>query len=122
MIKSIGLSWILVDDLEESVKYYSEIMGFKIVRFDAEAGWAELSGSINEKRIGLCLKSFYEVIHPGKNAIISLNVEDIFKAKADLMQKGVKMLGEVIAYDNLKLQTFFDLDDNCLQLVQLVRT
>jgi predicted enzyme related to lactoylglutathione lyase len=119
MIKSIGLSWILVDDLQESVRFYSEIVGLKIMHFDEASGWAELSGSEDGRRFGIGQKSYYEEIHPGKNAIISLPVEDISKVKADLMKKGVKMLGDIIDYDGLKLQTFIDLDDNCFQLIQL---
>lgn len=118
MIKSIGISWILVDDLQASLQFYSETLRLKIVRVDETAGWAELSGNDEKQRLGIGQKSHYREIHPGKNAIVSLPVDDIFKAKADLITRGVKMLGDVMDYDGLKLQTFIDLDGNFFQLIQ----
>lgn len=121
-IKSIGLSWVLVDDLKESVKFYTEVVGFTLVRFDETEGWAELSGSDGGTRLGLGQKSDYVDIHPGQNAIVSLPVDDILTVKADLMKKGVQMLGEIIDFPGLlKLQTFIDLDGNCFQLIQLTQ-
>jgi predicted enzyme related to lactoylglutathione lyase len=119
-VKSIGLAWILVDDLKEAVKFYTEVLGLKLTKLDEESGWAELSGHEGGGRLGIGLKSRYEQIHPGKNAIISLPVEDIDKAKSELIQKGLEMVGETIEFpDFLKLQTVIDPDGNHFQLIQL---
>ena len=122
-IKNIGLAWIVVKDLKSAVKFYTEVVGLKLNEVHEQFGWAELSGHDgNGARLGIAQQSDMENIKAGQNAVVTLTVQDIAKAKKDLSKKGAKMIGDVLEIPRqVKLQTLVDHDGNHLQLVEVLR-
>ena len=119
MVKGIQLAWIVVKDLKQSLKFYTEVVGLKLHEMNEQYGWAELSGKEDGMRLGIAQKSDYEVIQPGQNAVVTLTVEDLEKTREMMVAKGVKMIGEVLEIPgHVKMQTIVDLDNNHFQLVQ----
>lgn len=120
-IKSINLAWIVVKDLKAAVKFYTQNVGLKLHEIDEKYGWAELSGQDGGTRLGIAQKSDQEIIQPGQNAVITLTVADLIKAKTDLSKKGVKMNGDILEIPGqVKLQMALDQDGNHFQLVEVL--
>lgn len=118
-IKSINLAWIVVKDLKSALKFYTESVGLKLIELHEHYGWAELSGTENGTRLGIVQQSDREPIKPGQNAIVTLTVENLTDAIAELSKKGVKMQGEVLEIPGIvKLQMIVDADNNHFQLVE----
>lgn len=120
-IQSIDLAWIVVKDLKSAIKFYTEIVGLKLHELHEQCGWAELSGHNGGARLGIAQKSDYEPLQPGQNAVITLTVPNIAQTIAELSQKKVKMIGEVLEVPGqVKLQTAIDEDGNHFQLVEVL--
>lgn len=119
-IQKISLSWIVVKDIKKAIKFYTDVVGLKLNEYHEEFGWAELSGHDDKcVTLGIAQQSDMEVIKAGQNAVVTLTVKDINKAKADLSKKGAKMIGELLEIPgHVKLQTMIDQDGNHLQLVE----
>ena len=118
-IQGIHLAWIVVKDLKKAIQYYTETVGLKLHTLDEKFGWAELSGHNGGAALGIAQKNDQESIQPGQNAIITLTVEDIQKARDDLGKKGATLQGEIIDIPGIvKLQMVVDQDGNHFQLVQ----
>jgi catechol 2,3-dioxygenase-like lactoylglutathione lyase family enzyme len=47
-VKEIWLCWIVVKEIKAAVRYYTDIVGLKLVEFNDEYGWAELAGQKGE--------------------------------------------------------------------------
>lgn len=122
MKKTIGisLSWIVVKDIEAAIKFYTETVGLKLREFAPEYGWAELSGP-EGSILGLARENMEQNAKAGTNAVITVTVDNIDKARDEFLKKGVSLLGEVIEVPgHVKMQTFQDKDGNTLQLVELI--
>ena len=39
-LKSMDLAWIVVNDLQKAIKFYTETVGLKLVEFHEEFEWA----------------------------------------------------------------------------------
>lgn len=124
-IKSFGLAWVVVSDLKKAKKFFKETLGLKVDTEDDTFGWMECSGSEKEGAvIGIAQHNEHATeeecpVVPGGNAVITLSVEDIVKARKELQQKGVRLVGEIIEVPgHVKMQTFADPDGNIYQLVQ----
>ncbi len=112
------LSWIVVKDLQESIVFYTEVVGLTLLEEALEYGWAELSGP-EGCRLGIAQESDDESVKAGSNAIIAITVDDLDKACSSYKDKGAKLLGEVIEIPgHVKMQTFVDTDGNMMQIVQ----
>ena len=105
-----------VRDLENSIAWYREILGFDLLyRMEGEA-WCELKTSVD--RVGLGLSEVEEAGGKG-GATLTFGVEDIEAAKAELDSKGVRQDGPIRDIPGLvRLVTFYDPDDNALMLYQ----
>jgi predicted enzyme related to lactoylglutathione lyase len=122
MVQSIELAWIVVNDINKALKFYTEIVGLKLLEHNKEFGWAELSGHLSGARLGIAQKSEMEVIQPGQNAVVTLTVDDLEATRADLEGKGVKMIGETQEIPGMvKLQMISDEDGNQTQLIQMLK-
>lgn len=120
-VKSINLSWVVVNDLKSAVKFYTASVGLKLMKMNEEYGWAELAGQDGGTRLGIAQKSDAEEILPGQNAVVTLTVADLSKAKADLSKKDVKMKGDILEIPGrVKLQMAIDQDGNHFQLVEVL--
>ncbi len=119
-VQGIQLVWIVVDDLEKSIRFYTDVLGYTILQDSREMGWMELSCG-NDMRLGIAQKNDMDQIPAGSNAIITMTVSDISKAIEEISRKGVKLIGEMIEIPgHVKMQTIQDLDGNKLQLVQML--
>jgi predicted enzyme related to lactoylglutathione lyase len=119
--KKIGLVWIVVKDIKQAVKYYTETVGLKLEEFHQEMNWAELSGPEGGCYLGICTAGEPEMIPAGSNAVITISVDDIDAARASLQKKGAKLLGDVIEVPgHVKMQTVMDSDGNHFQICQLL--
>lgn len=119
MIEKMELAWIVVADINQAVRFYTEIVGLKLLEFNKEYGWAELSGHQGGALLGIAQANDKESVLPGQNAVMTMSVKDIEAAKAELSKKGVTFVGDILEIPcMLKLQLFIDSDGNKLQLVQ----
>lgn len=120
--KSMNLSWIVVKDLKEAIKFYTEVLGLELKTLEEQWGWAELGAPEGTAKLGLAQSSDREPMKPGSNAVVTFKVDDIEAASDDLRSQGVKLEGEVIEVPGeVKLQTFKDASGNTFQLVEMLR-
>lgn len=119
-LKGMQLAWITVSNIQQSIKFYTEVVGLKLDEFNEEFGWAELSGK-EGARLGLAQFNPDFGYKPGSNAILTFTVDDIEKAGAEFLQKHVKPVDEIMEIaGHVKIQTFTDADGNTFQLCQLL--
>jgi predicted enzyme related to lactoylglutathione lyase len=126
-VVGIHMAWVVVDDLEKAVKFYTETLGLSLLQLTKEYGWAELSGP-SGTRLGLAeLNEQSEKwdgasVKPGDNAVVTITVKDIDAASQSYLEKGVRLLGKVMEVPGeVKLQTFQDPYGNVFQLAELLR-
>ena len=118
--KSIDLIWIVVQDLKKAIKFYVETMGLQLMNSSEEHGWAEMKAE-NGARLGIAQYQSQMPLSPGHNAVVTLTVEDLHKARDALLKKGVVCIGEIQEVPgHVRLQLVRDLDGNHLQLVQML--
>ena len=118
-IQDIALAWIVVADLKKAVKYYTQVVGLKLLEHNDEFGWAELAGENGGTRLGIAQQGGHCPMTAGNNAIVTLTVTDLVKAKNELTKKGAKLVGDMQEVPgHVKLQLFEDTDGNKLQLVE----
>ena len=126
MIKNIGLAWISVTDLQQSKKFFTNVLGLQVSSDSAEHGWMELKAEGDSFLLGVAQvqddkKEGCESVLPGQNAIVTMTVDDIVTAKAMLEQKEVKVLGDILEVPgHVKMLLFADQDGNKFQLVQML--
>ncbi len=118
IVEGIKLIWIVVKDLQSSIKFYTEVVGLTLDEQHPEYGWAELSGP-DGSRLGLAQESDEMDFKAGVNAITAITVEDIDVARTSFLEKGAKLIGDIVEVPgHVKMQTFEDNDGNILQIVQ----
>ncbi len=118
-VKSMQLCWIVVANLKQAIKFYTEVLGLKLLSSTEELGWAELQGKDGEGLIGLAQANDHYAIKPGSNAVITFTVEDMEQARLEMQAKGLKLIGEVTEVPgHVKMQDCVDADNNFFQLVQ----
>jgi len=113
--KGTYLSWIVVDDFEESIDFFTNVVGLKLLEKSPEYKWAELRGE-EGAILGIC--GCNEQMKSGKNAVVTFTVDDIDQAKAEMISKGATMIGDIIEVPgHVKMQTFSS-QGNEFQIVQ----
>lgn len=121
-LQSIGLVWIVVNDLKAAIKFYTETVGLKLAELNDQFGWAELEGHEGGTRLGIAqmqLKSEDDV-KPGQNAIMTFTVKSIEKAISEMKEKGVKFIGDMEEIPgHVKMQMVQDADGNRFQMVEV---
>ncbi|MCE5317900.1 MAG: VOC family protein [Parachlamydia sp.] len=118
-VKSSDLSWIVVSDLDKAVRFFTEVVGLKLMTREDSYGWAELSCPDGGTQLGIALAGKENNVKPGQNAIMTFTVGDLVKAKNEMAKKGTKMVGDVLEVPgHVKLQFFNDHDGNLFQLVE----
>ena len=99
-----------VKNLDDSIAWFKDILGFEVNFRVDEAQWAEVSSPTDNVTIGLGVNE--EVNGQGGSTPV-FGVKDIVKARAELEDKGVKFDGETVEIPGMvKLATFFDPDGN----------
>lgn len=101
-----------VADMNRSMDWYKDMLGFTpLYRMD-EMGWCELASPIERVSVGL---SQVEAPEVRGGATLTFSVKDIDTARKQLEDDGVMFDGETITIDGMvRLATFFDPDGNKL--------
>ncbi len=103
-----------VADLDRSIDWYQNILGFSLLYRVDEIGWCELATGVPGVNVGL---SQNEVLKEGGGATNVWGVADIAAAKAHLDAHGIRQDGDVRHIpDMVKLLTFYDPDGNAMML------
>lgn len=106
---------IPVSDLEASIAWYQNVLGFDLLYKLDEYGWCELASSVVKVNVGL---SQVEELQLG-GITLTFGVEDIEAAKAELESKKVKIDGDIVTIEGMvRLLTFYDQDNNALMFYQ----
>jgi catechol 2,3-dioxygenase-like lactoylglutathione lyase family enzyme len=105
-----------VTDLDRSLAWYRDLLGFTLLYRRDDIAWCELATGVERVNVGLSERR--EAGGPG-GATLTFGVEDIAAAKAALDSHGVRQDGDVVEIPGLvRLLTFFDPDDNALMFYQ----
>ena len=121
MTQSFDLAWIVVKDIKEAVKFYTETVGLKLLKLDEEFGWAELQGPSGGAMLGIAQENDKDPIKAGNNACLTFTVKDLEKSRDSFLQKGAKFLGEIMEIPgHVKLLTGVDADGNHFQLAEVL--
>jgi catechol 2,3-dioxygenase-like lactoylglutathione lyase family enzyme len=106
-----------VTDLDRSIAWYQDVLGFELLYKRDEIAWGELSTGVDRVNVGLSERQ--EAGGPG-GATLTFGVTDLEAAKAALDGHGVRQDGDILEIPGLvRLLTFFDPDDNALMFYQL---
>lgn len=110
---SVGLP---VSDIDASIAWYGEVLGFELVYKLDEMGWAEVATAAPGVTVGL---SQVEKVEVGKGSAITFGVHDVAVARAAIEEKGVTFDGETQVIPGMvSLATFYDPDGHVLMLYQ----
>lgn len=102
-----------VSDLEQTIEFYTEKLGFKVLDYDENMHEARLQTNTRDCIIGFAER---QPVLPGSTCI-TFEVEDIEKVVQILRQKGIMFEGEIVEVPNLvKLAAFADPDGYSLNL------
>ena len=107
-----------VTNLDRSIAWYQEVLGFELLYRVEEIAWCELKTSVARVNVGLGVR---EEAGGSGGATLTFGVTDIEAAKAVLDSHGVRQDGPIRDIpDMVRLLTFFDPDDNALMFYQEV--
>lgn len=137
MIKAVGLSFLTVKDVARTKQFFITSFGFEIFDEKKEFGWCELKlKGAPYASLGLC-QSQQEALHindtnindpminwknkPGQNAVITFVVENIEGARERVKSQGLVCTEITELPGAFKMFTFFDFDDNKLELYQFIK-
>ena len=105
-----------VADLDRSIAWYRDVLGFELLYKADEIAWCELKTGVERVNVGLSENR--EAGGPG-GATLTFGVTDLEAAKAELDRHGVRQDGDIVDIPGLvRLLTFFDPDDNALMFYQ----
>lgn len=112
-----GLTCALsVTDLDKSIAWYGDVLGFEVIYKLDEMGWCELSTPIAHVTVGL---SQVESLEGKGGATLTFGVQDIDMAREQLEAGDVRFDGDTSTIPEMvKFATFFDPDGNTLMLYQ----
>jgi catechol 2,3-dioxygenase-like lactoylglutathione lyase family enzyme len=108
LFKRIDTVFLQVSDIDESIKWYTETLGFNLRWFDNENGYA----AINVSETPLTLVRVKEV-KPATHNPFNFYTSDINKVHEELNKKGVEV-EDIVDYGNVLSFNFKDLDGNTL--------
>ena len=100
---------VQVIDIEKSIAWYQEVLGFKLIYHVKEIGWCEMASPVHGLQLGLS-----QVEKPNvKGVTLTWGVNDIEAARKKLEQSDVKFDGPTQEIPGMvKLATFYDPDGN----------
>ncbi len=115
----VMLAWYNVGDVDKAKEFYGEVLGLKPM-FEMP-GWAEFSHAKGAAAIGLAAPR--PDVPATAGATVVLSVDDLDRARRELIGRGVKFDGPVEEISGIvRLSTFQDPFGNRVQLAQsLVR-
>jgi catechol 2,3-dioxygenase-like lactoylglutathione lyase family enzyme len=105
-----------VRSVDASISWFQEVLGFSEIFRAPEAGWAEITTSVEGVSLGF---GENETVNGAGGNTPVFGVADIAAARAELEGKGVKFDGDTIEIPGMvKLATFFDPDGNTYMLAE----
>ena len=105
-----------VRDLKAAIKWYTEVLGFKLLYHMEEMAWCELQSPVARVNVGLGEAENPEV---KGGATPVWGVTDIDAARQYLESHKVKFDGETMTIEGMvRLATFYDPDGNKMMLYQ----
>ena len=105
-----------VSDLDKSIAWYGDRLGFELMYKLDEVGWCELTSPVTNVTVGL---SQVESVEGKGGATLTFGVKDIEAARKQLEAKDVRFDGEIETIPEMvRYATFFDPDGNTLMLAQ----
>ena len=108
---------LAVTDLNRSIAWYQDILGFELIYKIDDMGWCELKTEISGVQIGLSQVEKHQPTPAG--ATLTFGVVDIDHSRRLLEQKNVRFDGPTRnVADMVRLATFFDPDGNTLMFYQ----
>lgn len=103
-------------DMERSIAFYREVLGFELLYKLDDMGWCELQSPVTRVNVGLSQVEKPEV---KGGATLTFGVSDIDAARKTLEAQGVRFDGDTRTIpDMVRLATFYDPDGNTLMLYQ----
>jgi predicted enzyme related to lactoylglutathione lyase len=103
-------------DLDRSIAWYQEVLGFTLLYKMDEMAWCELSTGVERVNLGIGQR---EEAGGQGGATLTFGVVDIEAAKAELDRHGVRQDGPIQDIPGMvRLLTFYDPDDNALMFYQ----
>lgn len=110
---------ISVSDLDRSIAWYRDAMGFEEVYRMADYGWCEMRTPVEGVTVGL--QRSESGFGPDGGASLAFRVSDVAAARKHLESVGTRFDGDIVVIpgDNgVKLANFFDPDGNALTLAE----
>lgn len=118
-IQSIDLAWISTKDFKKAKAFFSDKLGLEITSESPQHGWIEFAGKDGGATLGVGQDSEYCKLKAGQNAVVTFTVDDMEKTKAELMRKGVTLVGDIMEVPgHVKLLYIRDEDGNLFHLAQ----
>ena len=114
MINKIGFISYTVSNLQQSVNFYQNLLGFELLL--SHDSWAEFN--ISGQRFAIYEINNQEIKNEQAGAIVYFEANPIETIVKNLQEKGVKFSGEVKVYSYGKLILFSDPDKNSLGLYE----
>jgi len=114
MINKIGFISYTVSNLQQSIKFYQNLLGLELLLKDDR--WAEFN--ISGQRFAIHEKTNGVIKHDQSAAIVYFEANPIETIVKDLQVKGVKFRGEIEVYSYGKIILFSDPDNNSLGLYE----
>lgn len=111
-----------VSDMQRSLAFYEEKLGFKPIFISDDGGWAELSfGTHQRPHLGLNLYSGEGPLPTNAGGIPSFEVQDIQRLKAEVERLDIPHEGvvEYESWDHFQFLWVFDPDGNKIEFVKL---
>ena len=106
---------VQVSDIEKSIAWYENVLGFKSLYHVKEMGWCEMTSPVNRVLLGLSQVEDPKV----KGVTLTWGVNDIEAARKKLEQCDVRFDGPTQEIpDMVKLATFYDPDGNNYMLFE----
>ncbi len=105
-----------VSDLDKSIAWYRDVLGFELIYRLDDMGWCEFKTETKGVNVGLSVR---EETKQGGGATLTFGVKDVAAARSLLEAKDVRFDGEIQTIPGMvSLATFFDPDGNQLMLAQ----
>jgi predicted enzyme related to lactoylglutathione lyase len=107
---------IQVKDIEKSIAFYRDVLGFTLLYHVQEMAWCELATEVKGVNVGLSQVENPPLLSGTK---LTFGVKDIDAARRHLESKKVRFDGPTVEIPNMvKLATFFDPTGNALMFYQ----